>query len=454
VTNKDLNWTESGFEVGFEEFLVKETKRGINESYFINFEKKLKNGNWNKIHFTKTADKVIVPVVAYNDKGDFKIEDIVEGAKINLWRVPTDNDEGGNPIHTSLAEQWRSVGFDELEIENVNIKYQSVQDLMVEKLIQEEFLEQERDTSRGFFISKIDISGNLTSENSKFKIQTTYTLYGTGDIHIKNKLIRQKTLSTFYKTALPLCLLALVLGFLLLRSEWNNNRFTRILLKTLKIILLPIILIGVGFTIYSAIQDYTKVVPLPKVGTQYTLPIDFQHFEWYGNDVETYADRQTGGKIGHYQDSVKNQYIPYIRPQENGNHSETRWAMLMNSDSIGLLVIADDWAEGLNVSVQDYDDADLEKATHSFRRGIKGGKFSDNEKAKRFFDGIPYSQNIYLNIDYKQSGVGGDNSWQPRTHEKYLLKDDVYEWSYRMCAIDLKREKVADRLGYDLPKVE
>ena len=69
-------------------------------------------------------------------------------------------------------------------------------------------------------------------------------------------------------------------------------------------------------------------------------------------------------------------------------------------------------------------------------------------------DGVDYAENIYLNIDYKQSGIGGDNSWQPRTHEKYLLKDDVYEWSYRMCAIDLKREKVEDRLKYDLPKVE
>jgi beta-galactosidase len=366
----------------------------------------------------------------YGDSSKLNLP-IISNERWSLWRVSTDNDEGGNPIHTSLAEQWRNAGFNNLEVRNVEL---------VDRYFNERMA--------------IKIKGNLQNENSKFNFETTYTLYGTGDIHIKNKLIRQKTLSTFYKTALPICLLALVLGFLLLRSEWNNNRFTRILLKTLKIILLPIILIGVGFTFYSAIQDYNKNVPLPKVGTQYTLPQDFQHFEWYGNDVETYADRQTGGKIGHYQDLVENQYIPYIRPQENGNHSETRWAMLMNSDSIGLLVIADDWAEGLNVSVQDYDDADLEKATHSFRRGIKGGKFSDNEKAKRFFDGIPYSQNIYLNIDYKQSGVGGDNSWQPRTHEKYLLKDDVYEWSYRMCAIDLKREKVADRLGYDLPKVE
>lgn len=450
VTNEDLSWCENGFEVGFEEFLVQEkfeniyTKtmidlfaESINDEGFF-FHQRSDNEHGNKFTYSIKNGFTNEFLVRDESRLDTFLYDefkIIESSKLNLWRVPTDNDEGGNPIQTSLAKQWRNAGFENLEVTNMevingngNISYSHKPKIVI-------------------------IKGNLENGNIKFKFETTYTLYATGNIHIKNKLIRQKTLSTFYKTALPLCLLALTLGFILLRSS-SGNRFANIALLILKIIVLPIILIGVVATIYFAIQDYNKNVPLPKVGTQYTLPNDFQHFEWYGNDIETYADRQTGGKIGHYQDSVKNQYIPYIRPQENGNHSETRWAMLMNSDSIGLLVIADDWEEGLNVSVQDYEDESLEKVKHSFRRGIRAGKFSDKEKAKRFFDGVQYSENIYFNIDYKQSGVGGDNSWQPRTHKKYLLTDDVYEWSYRMCAIDLKREKVADRLRYDLPSVE
>jgi beta-galactosidase/beta-glucuronidase len=460
VTNKGLSWCKKGFEVGFEEFLLQKSK--IPYKDFTNLVvEKVEYGIYDIWQFSNKTfeletDKYIynigysTEVDSWDETSNLELELfvkrgssamflepekylVINGSKLNLWRVPTDNDEGGNPIHTSLAEQWRNAGFDVLKQNKI------------------EYFYPKGDSSK---YAIAIVKGKLESENSKFKFETTYTIHGTGDIHIKNKLIRQKTLSTFYKTALPLCLLALTLGFLLLRSEWTNNRFTRILLKSMKIILLPIIIIGTGFTIYFAIQDYTKNVPLPKVGTQYTLPIDFQHFEWYGNDIETYADRQTGGKIGHYRDSVKNQYVPYIRPQENGNHSETRWAMLMNKDSIALLVIADDWAEGLNVSVQDYSDEDLGHSKHSFRGGIWDKKLIKIWKnVSSYSDGIPYSPNIYLNIDYKQSGIGGDNSWQPRTHEKYLLKADVYEWSYRMCAIDLKREKVADRLGYDLPKV-
>jgi beta-galactosidase len=42
---------------------------------------------------------------------------------------------------------------------------------------------------------------------------------------------------------------------------------------------------------------------------------------------------------------------------------------------------------------------------------------------------------ISLNIDFKQTGVGGDNSWGARTHEKYRLKPQSYEYSYLMQPI-------------------
>ena len=453
VTNEDLSWCEEGFEVGFEEFLVKKAKKESKNKKESYFDKHKSYDSWYKLYFDGTD-----MMFFYNtETGETKMSAIYDiNSKLNLWRVPTDNDEGGNPVHTSLAEQWKNAGFNNLEITNIEI-IDDNQSTNIDTQKRKKNL-----TADDYNPKFVTIQGNLETDNSKFKFETTYTLYGTGDIHIKNKIIRQKTLSTFYKTALPLCLLALVLGFILLRSS-SGNRFANIALLTLKIIVLPIILIGVVATIYFGIQDYNKNIPLPKVGTQYTLPNDFQHFEWYGNDIETYADRQTGGKIGHYQDSVKNQYIPYIRPQENGNHSETRWAMLMNSDSIGLLVIADDWEEGLNMSVQDYEDEDLEYSRHSYKNSSNYFLSSKDEEPQEIFGydyeldlpkGFYHGRNTYLNIDYKQSGIGGDNSWQPRTHEKYLLTDDVYEWSYRMCVVDLKREKVEDRLSYDLPIVE
>jgi beta-galactosidase len=37
---------------------------------------------------------------------------------------------------------------------------------------------------------------------------------------------------------------------------------------------------------------------------------------------------------------------------------------------------------------------------------------------------------VTVNIDYKIMGLGGDDSWNPRTHEEYLIKPDSYHFSY------------------------
>ena len=36
----------------------------------------------------------------------------------------------------------------------------------------------------------------------------------------------------------------------------------------------------------------------------------------------------------------------------------------------------------------------------------------------------------YVNIDLKQMGLGGDDSWSPRVHEEYLLKEKSYRFGF------------------------
>ena len=36
----------------------------------------------------------------------------------------------------------------------------------------------------------------------------------------------------------------------------------------------------------------------------------------------------------------------------------------------------------------------------------------------------------WLHIDYKQMGLGGDDSWSPRVHKEFLLKNKVYHYTY------------------------
>lgn len=45
--------------------------------------------------------------------------------------------------------------------------------------------------------------------------------------------------------------------------------------------------------------------------------------------------------IGQYKSTAEEQYFPYVRPQENGHHCDTRWISLGGKGK-NLLIVADD----------------------------------------------------------------------------------------------------------------
>ena len=95
---------------------------------------------------------------------------------------------------------------------------------------------------------------------------------------------------------------------------------------------------------------------------QMALPKSFNRMTWFGRGPqESYWDRKTGAAVGRYTDLVENLIHGYVRPQENGNRSDVRWAALTDADGMGLLAIG---APLLNVSAWPYTMADLEDTTH------------------------------------------------------------------------------------------
>ena len=149
---------------------------------------------------------------------------------------------------------------------------------------------------------------------------------------------------------------------------------------------------------------------LPRFGMQMMIPGQFDTMTWFGRGPhETYWDRKTGAAVGEYSGKVKELVHAYVRPQENGNRSDVRWAALTDKDGSGLLVVG---MPVFDVSAWPYTMEQLEKATHIHK--------------------LPEDfRSITLNIDYKQMGVGGDDSWGARTHREYMLPAGKY--SYKFC---------------------
>ena len=94
---------------------------------------------------------------------------------------------------------------------------------------------------------------------------------------------------------------------------------------------------------------------LPRLGLQVALNPTLEQVEWYGRGpIENYWDRKAGYMIGQYKSTAEEQYFPYVRPQENGHHCDTRWISLGGKGK-NLLIVADDEMEfnAMRNSVED-----------------------------------------------------------------------------------------------------
>jgi beta-galactosidase len=132
-----------------------------------------------------------------------------------------------------------------------------------------------------------------------------------------------------------------------------------------------------------------------------------------GGPHETYIDRQFE-RVDVYRARV-DEWVDYSRPQENGNKTDVRWVALTRSDGIGLLAVG---SPALSVSARHYAPEDMAHA-QSTRQ-------------------LPRRDQVFLNLDWKQMGVGGIDSWSlsARPLPQYRI-DPVQPVSfrYRLSAI-------------------
>jgi len=157
------------------------------------------------------------------------------------------------------------------------------------------------------------------------------------------------------------------------------------------------------------------------------LPGRFTSLSWYGRGPhENYADRKTSAFVGIYESSVADQYVPYVRPQENGYKTDTRWLTITGSDGRGMRIEGEPLFcfAALNYLHEDFESP-----------GKLSGYRPDAKLVNTHIDDVRPRDLVCLNIDYGQMGVGGDNSWGARTHPEYCLLDAEYEYSFRIVPL-------------------
>lgn len=154
---------------------------------------------------------------------------------------------------------------------------------------------------------------------------------------------------------------------------------------------------------------------LPEFGLLLELSQDLDTAAWYGRGPhDSYADRKTGARLGLYSGAVRDQYVPYLRPQECGNKTDVRFAQVtQGTEGHGLRF---DSAVPFEWNVLPWTPEELEDHDHGYK--------------------LPVSHKTVVRVNYMQMGVGGDDSWGAPTHEAYTLPSNrPYRFTFTLRPI-------------------
>jgi beta-galactosidase len=167
---------------------------------------------------------------------------------------------------------------------------------------------------------------------------------------------------------------------------------------------------------------------IPRFGMDLVMPRQYDRVTWYGRGPhESYWDRKTSAFVDLYTGSVAELYWPYIRPQENGNREDVRWFAVTDTLGRGLMFRGEPliaFSAHHNLT-EDFESPERTDGRH--QAGVR--------PVNRHTVDVKPRELTALHVDYKQMGVGGDNSWGALTHPEYRLRERTYSYAYRIIPL-------------------
>jgi beta-galactosidase len=186
-------------------------------------------------------------------------------------------------------------------------------------------------------------------------------------------------------------------------------------------------------TVWNHFTGTSENLPkIPRFGMNLIMPRQYDQMTWLGRGPhESYWDRNSSAFVDLHTGPVADQYFPYIRPQENGNKTDVRWVAITNDNGEGILFKG---MQLLSVSAHHNLREDFESPGRTDGRG-RSGEIVRN----RHITDVKSRELTSVNIDFRQMGVGGDNSWGAHTHDRYSLKDNEYSYGFMIIPLDINR---------------
>lgn len=150
----------------------------------------------------------------------------------------------------------------------------------------------------------------------------------------------------------------------------------------------------------------TEINEIPRFAIRLALTSDFEDIEYFGKgEKECYIDYQEHSKMGVWNSTVTDEYEPYIRPQDCGNHMNVSYLKLGGGEST-VCISAE---KPFEFSALHYTVEQLDEANHTF-------ELTPNDSTE-------------VLICYKNRGIGS-GSCGPLLPEKYCVTDKVIDFGF------------------------
>ncbi|MBQ7840417.1 MAG: DUF4981 domain-containing protein, partial [Lachnospiraceae bacterium] len=152
----------------------------------------------------------------------------------------------------------------------------------------------------------------------------------------------------------------------------------------------------------------TEIGEVPRFGMRFALDSQLEQLAYFGKgNRECYIDYQEHAKMGIWKSTVTEEYEPYIRPQECGNHVNVKWVTLSDAEKITFRA-----EHPFEFSALHYTVEELDEKAHAFE--------------------LEDSGTTELIISFKNRGIGS-GSCGPMLSEKYQVRDKEIHFGFDIC---------------------
>lgn len=168
----------------------------------------------------------------------------------------------------------------------------------------------------------------------------------------------------------------------------------------------------------------TDLARFRRIGANMVMPEGYENVSYYGNGyenkaIETMYDRKSGGVLAKYDTTVSELFYPYVKTQDTGTLTDTKWFTVTNSSKKNAMVFAA--TDTIEATALHFNVDDLHKAKHP------------HEMTER--------KETIVSINLGSEGTG-NSSCGGDTHDEYkfFIKNE-YNYEYTMIPYNTDEQK-------------